>query len=129
MYEEENEKERFRARRTVLAIKSFAKKQRKAPLIFGQILFLQVSTQTSKASPEASRNSRRSEVRAKNLQGEMRNGTKTRAGRTFKTLGINSSGRMTQQSPPSDFLQLLLVTAKEVTAICCVYVTAITRKK
>lgn len=60
-----------------MAIKSVDKKQLKAPLIFGQILFLQVSTQTSKARPEASRNSRRSEVRAKNLQGEMRNGTNT----------------------------------------------------
>jgi len=40
-----------------------------APLISGQILFLQVSAQTTTARPEASRNSRRSEVRAKNLEG------------------------------------------------------------
>ena len=38
-----------------------------APLISGQILFLQVSTQTTTARPDANRNSRRSEVRAKNL--------------------------------------------------------------
>lgn len=50
-------------------IKSPHKKKLAAPLITGQILFLQVSTQTSKARPEANRNRRRSEVRAKNLEG------------------------------------------------------------
>lgn len=42
------------------------------PLISGQILFLQVSTQITRARPEASRNNRRNEVRAKNLEGKQR---------------------------------------------------------
>lgn len=49
--------------------KSPHKKRLVVPLISGQILFLQVSTQTTTARPEASKNSRRSEVRAKNLEG------------------------------------------------------------
>lgn len=60
----------------LLDIGSLLKKQTAAPLISGQILFLQVSTQTSTARPEASRNSRRSEVRAKNLEGD-KNGIDT----------------------------------------------------
>jgi hypothetical protein len=41
-----------------------------APLINGHILFFQVSRQTNTAVPEASRKSRRKEVRAKNLRVE-----------------------------------------------------------
>lgn len=68
-------------------LKASTKKQLKAPLIFGQILFLQVSTQTSKARPEASRNSRRSEVRAKNLQGENEKWNKHMSRQNFSNPG------------------------------------------
>ena len=51
------------------------KKQLVPPPISGQILFLQVSTKTITARPEASRNSRRSDVRAKNLRGIKREQT------------------------------------------------------
>lgn len=47
-----------------------ALRQNLAPLISGQILFLQVSRQTNTAMPDANRNIRRSEVRAKNLAGD-----------------------------------------------------------
>lgn len=47
-------------------------KQFVAPLICGQILFLQVSTHTSAAKADASRHSRRSDVRAKNLRGKIK---------------------------------------------------------
>lgn len=40
-----------------------------SPPISGQILCLQVSTQTTTARPAASRNRRRREVRAKHLEG------------------------------------------------------------
>lgn len=46
------------------------KKQFVAPLICGQILFVQVSTNTSTARPDASKHSRRSDVRARNLHGK-----------------------------------------------------------
>lgn len=48
------------------------KKKLVAPLICGQILFLQVSTNTSTARPDASKHSRRSDVRAKNLHGKIK---------------------------------------------------------
>lgn len=43
------------------------KEKKLSPLICGQILFLQVSTHTNTARAEASKHSRRSDVRAKNL--------------------------------------------------------------
>lgn len=131
MYEEENEKEGLGARRTALAIKSIGKKQLKSPLIFGQILFLQVSTQTSRARPEASRNSRRSEVRAKNLRGENGKWNKHMRRQNFSNPGKSSRTHDTTMPPlpRATFCRLLLVTAREVRAICCVYVTAITRKQ
>lgn len=48
------------------------KKQFVAPLICGQILFLQVSINTSTARPDASTHSRRRDVRAKNLRGKIK---------------------------------------------------------
>lgn len=53
-------------------IKSLWKTQFVAPLICGQMLFLQVSTHTSTAKADASRHSRCSDVRAKNLHREVK---------------------------------------------------------
>lgn len=84
-----------------MAIKSADKKQLEAPLIFGQILFLQVSTQTSRARAEASRNSRRSEVKAKNLRGEMRKWNRHMSRQNFHNPTNKQFRIHNNQAPPA----------------------------
>lgn len=76
------------------------KKTNLAPLICGQILFLQVSTNTSTARPDASKHSRRSDVRAKNLHGKM----KTSERKVLLILHQNPQQSSTVQQFSADFM-------------------------